>query len=393
MTYSLDISFKPFEDFTRVEVFDYYDGPRFFSVKDLVGQLFLVYWIDETEAYSSWLYVRISAERYTALKRGYISVASALSQPEDGFAFVLEGESVKKIPASSIHADWLPVGDYRLALQAPSLPQREITAVDLSKRVQRQVLDIAFSKLSNVYELGARKFGRLLEAFQGTVEALACGEDGAVRRIPDDIKNRSELMTTALFASSFGVRLQTKGTDLFASDDTAKALETLGQLIIALEAPNAIAAELRKFNILARSRFKHLLSVLVEAQVSLAADWGNPDGRSIQANASFDQISLSLCQLQGTDEATEQTLDRRGRLVGVDVRGNFFAFVDEEDHVIKGELAPELRAEHFAIPSEVVVTVRETCEVDPLTDKERWTYVLLAVVVAPPLAATPATSQ
>ena len=88
MTRALDIPAKSFEHFTPVEVFDYYDGPRFFSVKDLAGQLFLVYWIDETEFNSTWLYVRISVERYIALKRGYISVALALSQPEDGAAYV-----------------------------------------------------------------------------------------------------------------------------------------------------------------------------------------------------------------------------------------------------------------------------------------------------------------
>ncbi len=380
MTRGLFLPARSFEDLTTVEVFDYYDGPRFFSVRDSAGQLFLVYWIDEKEFHSTWLYVRISSERYTALKRGHISVSLALSEPEDGTAYVVDGESTERIFTSGIQKDWLPEGDYRLALDAPSLPLKEISAVDLSVRVHRQVLDIAFSKLSNVYELSARKFGRLLEAIQGTVEALSCSTDGPVRRIPDDIKRRSELMTTALFASSFGVRLQTTGTDIFASDDTARAIEALAELITALENPAALGLELHKFNILARSRFKHLLNVLVDAEVSLTADWGNPDGRTVQARASFDQILTSLKRLQGTDQVTRQAVEYKGRLVGVDIRSNFFAFVNEEDIVIKGELADGLRGEHFEIPSQVIATVEETCEVDPLTDKERWHYVLLLVV-------------
>lgn len=374
-----------FKDLTLVEVFDYYDGPRFFSVKDLVGQLFLVYWIDEVEASSSWLYVRVSSERYAALKRGYISVEVALSEPEDSFAYVVEADSIKQISATEIQNDWLPEGDYRLALEVPSLPAKEITAVDLSTKVHRQVLDIAFSKLSNGYELGARKLGRLLEAIQGTVDALACGVDSSVKRVPDEIKNQSELMFTSLYASSFGVRLQTKGTDLFENDETAQALETLAQLINALEAPNEIGAELHRFNILARSRFKHLLGVLVDSQVSLIADWGNPDGRNIQARASFEQILLSLSKLKGTDTASKQTVEYIGRLVGVDVRSNFFALVNGDGQVIKGALAPQLIGEHFEIPSEVIATVEETCEIDPLTDKEHWTYVLSLVIgLTPP---------
>lgn len=374
---------RSFQDLTPFEVFDFYDGPRFFSVKDSVGQIFLVYWIDETELGSSWLSLRISVERYNALKRGDISVSEALSRPEERIAYVMTGDNARQISSTAIEPDWLPDDDFRLAFEPSALPAKTITAVELSKRVHRQVLDIAFSKLSNVSELGARKFGRLLEALQGTVEALACSGDNSVRRIPEDIKSRSELMTTALFESSFGVRLQTKSTDLFSSGDIAEALATLGHLINALDTPNAIASELHKFNILARSRFKHLLSVLVDAQVSVAADWGNPDGRTIQAMASFEQISQSLNKLKSVEEATKQTVEYRGRLVGVDVRSNFFAFVDADGRVIKGELAPDLRSEHFEIPSEVIATVEETCEVNPLTDKEKWTYVLLLTVATP----------
>ena len=42
---------------TPVEVFDYDDGPRFYSCRDVVGQLYLVFWADQSEAGTSWLYV------------------------------------------------------------------------------------------------------------------------------------------------------------------------------------------------------------------------------------------------------------------------------------------------------------------------------------------------
>jgi len=38
------------------EIFDYYDGPRFYSCKDRVGQLFVVYWIDPLGGKERWLY-------------------------------------------------------------------------------------------------------------------------------------------------------------------------------------------------------------------------------------------------------------------------------------------------------------------------------------------------
>lgn len=368
---------------TPLEVFDFYDGPRFYSIRDTVGRYFLVYWIDETETSSSWLYVAISPERYLGLKQGNVLVAEALSQPEDGTAFVVHGDEITLVQASEIKGDWLPSEDYRLERAHSPLPPKVISAVELSTKVHRQVLDLALSKPSNTHELAARNLGRVLEAIQSTVDALACGSNLSLRRIPEEIKNRSELMFTSVFESSFGIRLQSKGSDLFSNDETAAALETLGKLIVALSQPEFISKELHKFNILARSRFKHLLSVLVDSQVSLVADWGNPDGRNINAKATFEEISLSLAKLKGVNEATKQINDHRGRLVGVDIRSNFFALVDESDKIIRGELSPYLQAEKFSIPSEVIATIEETCEIDPLTDKERWTYLLLTMKFPP----------
>lgn len=368
-------------DLPPVEVFDYYDGPRFFSVRDAVQQIFLVYWIDETEEGPSWLFLRISGPRYAAMKRGDISVADALSNPEEGVAYVVTGRDEKRIPATSIEKDWLPEPDYRLARHASTLPVRDIVAVDLSKLVHRQVLDLAFSKASNAYEIGARKLGRLMDALQSTVDALSCGRDHVARRVPDEIKVRSELMFTSVFESSFGVRLQTKGTDLFNCDATAEALQELARLLNAVRTPDTLASELHACNLLARSRFKHLLGVLVEAEVSLASDWGNPDGRTLQAQASFDDISNSLNRLRGVEESASRTILIDGRLVGVDIVSNFFAFVDLEGTVLKGELAMSLADEQFEVPSHGTAMIQESCEVDLLTDRERWKYLLLGISV------------
>ncbi len=365
-----------------LEIFDYYEGPRFYSVRDAVGQLFLVYWIDESETSSSWLYVPVSSERYGALKRGYISVAEALSNPETGVAFVGRKKQLRQISLSEIDTEWLPSEDYRLDKPHSILPVKEISAVELSTKVHRQVFDIAFTRPSNTHELAARSLGRMLEAIQATVDALACADNTSIKRVSEEIRNESELMFTTVFESSFGVRLQSRGSDLFANSRTAMALELLSHLFGALAQPEEITGILHKFNILSRSRFKHLLSVMVDSQVSLSADWGNIDGRTIQSRASFENISQSFERLNAASGATKQEVSHRGRLVGVDIRSNFFAFVDESDRVIKGELSPDLRAQHFEIPSEVIATVEEKLEVDPLTDRERWTYVLLKT--APP---------
>jgi hypothetical protein len=367
-----------------VEVFDYFDGPRFYSCRDVVGQLYLVYWIDETEVGTSWLYVRISSERYAALKRGDVAIAEALSAPEDGTVLVVQSGgqefTVNQLRSAEIASDWLPDSQDRLEIAHAALPTRVCAPAELAPRVQRQIFDIAFEKTSNSYEMAAGKLGRLLEAFQNTIYALSCNSELDIRRVPEETKQRSELMVTGLFASSFGVRLQTKGAGLFESDGTERALQTLAELIETLSAPEALAGDLHRLNILARSRFKHLLQVMVESQVSVKADWGTPLGKSRNVRASFADIALSLKKLEASDSSTSRVIEQNVRLVGVDVQSDFFAVVLNDGDVIKGKLAKGLALRHFEVPSTINAKLEETSIIDPLTDREKWTYVLLDVL-------------
>lgn len=99
-------------DLKPVEVFDFYDEPTFYSCQDKTGQLFIVYWADEENESKSWLYIKISKERYVQLKNGNITIFSALSQPEEGFAYLVKAVnsdySVSQLECASILTEWLP---------------------------------------------------------------------------------------------------------------------------------------------------------------------------------------------------------------------------------------------------------------------------------------------
>lgn len=365
-----------------IEVFDFYDGPRFYSCRDVVGQLYVVYWVDEVDRGAKWLYLRVSPERYTSLKQGAVTIAFALTNPEEGYAFIVhtvpDGVSVYEVASEQIDPEWLPPADERLSIEVGTLPGRAAPSVDVARGSNRQVFDLAFQKVSNTYEMGCGKLGRILDAVQNTVFAFACTPDRDVRRVPEEIKFNSEILVTGVFASSFGIRLQTKGTDLFSNDETANALQTLAELIATVSAPEVLSVDLHRLNILGRSRFKHLLRVMIDAEVSVAVDWASPLGLNSQSRASFSQLSVALQALEETDDATTRTVDRSGLLVGVDVQRNFFALVVDGSEIIKGTLAPAIEQRRFEVPSHIQATIEETCVVDPLTDREKWTYILLA---------------
>lgn len=369
------------KDLTPIEVFDYYDGPKFYSCRDKVGQVFLVYWIDETDSYDSWLYLRVSPERYSSLKKGNISVAKVLSTPEEGFAFVVNNYGThfftEEISSVKIEPEWLPPTDYYLNLQEATLPEKTSSAVEVAMRSDRQVFDLAVNKLTNVYEMGCGKLGKLLDSFQNVIYALACGEQFGGYRIPERIKNDNETLATGLFASSFGVRLQSKSSDIFSDTETKSAMETLALLISTLERPETISEELHGFNILARSRFKHLLRILIDSDVSIKVDWGSPSGRNLQSQVSMSEIVRAFRKLEETDDATKRFVDRPANLVAVDVEGGSFALKLETNKIIKGKLSTSISNGQFDVPCQIIAKLEESCVIDPLTDNEKWSYVLI----------------
>ena len=363
------------------EVFDFYDGPRFYSCRDVMGQMYVVYWVDETDESATWLYLRVSQERYTSLKQGVITIAFALSNPEEGYAFVVhtapDGVSaVTEVARDKIDSEWLPPANERLAIKVRTLPERTASAVQAAKTGNRHVFDWAFQKTNNPYEMGCSKLGRLLEAIQHTVFAFACSHDRDIRRVPEEVKYKSEILVTGVFASSFGVRLQTKGADLFSNDETAIALKTLADLIDVVSVPDKLADELHRLNILGRSRFKHLIQVLIDTRVTVDVDWGSPSGINKQSKASYAELALALQRLEATDAATTRIVERSGRLVAADIERKSFKLEMDDGEEIKGKLAAGIAREQFEVPSLIKVELEETCIVDTLTDREKWTYVL-----------------
>jgi hypothetical protein len=369
-----------FRELTILEVFDYFDGPKFYSCKDLVGQLYLAYWIDQTALESSWLYVKVSLERYISFTAGGVSAAYAFMSPEDKRAYVVTstGDQLKVTPISSvdISLEWLPPEEERFGLVPQSLPARTQSASDSAIASKRTVIDLAFYKLSNTYEMGMGKLGRIFDVTQKTVDALASGNNGDLRKVSEITKYNSELLVTGLFASSFGVRIKSKNLDLFSENSIEKALLTLTELISLLGKPYELSAYLKNLSVLSRTRFRHLLVTLIDADIGISTDWGAVDGRLEHAKATYIEIKEALSILTAGDEPNAVIVQRSGKLVGVDVHTSFFALALADRRVIKGTLDSAINTRSFKVPSNIVATLRESCVIDPITDVEKWSYVL-----------------
>jgi hypothetical protein len=94
-----------------LEVFDYFDGPRFYSCISKSGQLYLVFWVDETENASSWLYVQISHEKYSVFKMGKIAIRESFLHSEEGYVFLVTVDKNKEVDMTTLSCHDIPL-DY-----------------------------------------------------------------------------------------------------------------------------------------------------------------------------------------------------------------------------------------------------------------------------------------
>ena len=67
------------------------------------------------------------------------------------------------------------------------------------------------------------------------------------------------------------------------------------------------------------------------------------------------------------------------KLVGVDIENDFFAVVKNDGDLLKGKLDKSLESYQFNVPSIINVKIEETCKINPVTDKEKWSYKLIEI--------------
>jgi len=130
------------------EVLDYYDGPKFYSCKDVTGQIYIVFWADENEGNDYWLYLKVSPKRYLALKNGILPIREVLEKPEEGVVYlVIKGNDIfdlKVLSSEQIDKSWLPEPDDYLELDTPTIPEKTTIATKSAKSYKHQTLDLAF---------------------------------------------------------------------------------------------------------------------------------------------------------------------------------------------------------------------------------------------------------
>lgn len=84
------------------EIYEYLDGPRLFAVRNNIGTIYLVYWFDEKEDATGWLYLPISETKLNELRRKTMTLNTAFNEPETDYYIVYTGIHPEKDTADPV---------------------------------------------------------------------------------------------------------------------------------------------------------------------------------------------------------------------------------------------------------------------------------------------------
>lgn len=79
-----------FGTLTYQNIYEFFEGPKFFSVKNEIDSIFVVYWLGDYEEFDKWVVIPISFERLEHLERKRIDIRSVLMHQEQKKYFQFE---------------------------------------------------------------------------------------------------------------------------------------------------------------------------------------------------------------------------------------------------------------------------------------------------------------
>ncbi|MEB3292901.1 MAG: DUF6575 domain-containing protein [Synechococcales bacterium] len=109
-----------------VEVYEADDEPCLFACQSASGQIYLVVFVDETEAYKDWLYVALSQKRFVQLRSGTLDLYDGFKRAEDERVHLVKvpllddvmTSTVETLPCEQLTDNMLPLPGEFLRLVA-----------------------------------------------------------------------------------------------------------------------------------------------------------------------------------------------------------------------------------------------------------------------------------
>ena len=164
-----------FGELTYQKIYEFFEGPKFFSVSNETSSIFLVYWLGDFDDFDRWLIIPISRERLEHLERKRLDIRSVLMWQEQKkyyqFDLFYEGEepnvTIFESSLVSKHIT-LPASGLYISSVLPVLPDGKI-----GKEVEFSTHEIHIEKtLSATEPLILKGVSKVFESFNNFYSSI-----------------------------------------------------------------------------------------------------------------------------------------------------------------------------------------------------------------------------
>lgn len=361
----------PFGPLETLEVYSYYDFPRFFALRSAlypsVRVLALCIRDDDDSDNAEFLYVALNEEKFGAVRSGGVALRNAFvgAAPEQLWRVrwvftdsgpVAEGSLVRP---EELRDDELPAPGAALSLPTATaqafVPERDVLrrSRDLGRTVVAVELeDSREPRTEFPLKWLARIQGQLqdlLTAIGQEIGSKPTARGGVGREVLQQLQ-MSVLPQTLAASYVFLITpdLEASG-QLVESDLVSGSLTELDMLLEACVSGETkpILDAVLPHGPRVRGRFGDLLSAADKAGSSMGLTFAGPKSDAFTtAHLSVGQVRTALAALASAEPDQDELSVERGCLVGLDTTSGSFHLIDvATGRTFKGNSAPELRAE------------------------------------------------
>lgn len=371
-----------------VEVYEYFDGPKLFVCRNLSGQLYLGLWIGSSSDSESYWLVAMTKDRFQMVRSGGFTLAEAFKLPELGFLYrcaikFADGSTTTDVLLpDQIEGNLIPDPGEKIELPTETIPTR-LRELDLDRKAvafQREILGFHLDFGNYLREEApARGLGKILISTQETLDSLGQSIQGLATlrgAISPEILAATEARVIQAGGGSFGLELSAaQGANLFGQSLIGEAIERFVSLIALGNEVEELRAMLIEIKPRAVSKYRDLLTALVEYQGDLKVERRSPIPEKNRT------VSLDLVTAAGALKTVEQitselgeTISGLGVFVGVEIpRKTFTAVIGERTYRGKISQAALSKAEHVTLNAPYMMKIREMIEVTS-SGEERLKY-------------------
>ncbi|WP_412520002.1 hypothetical protein [Staphylococcus simulans] len=354
----MDLNYHELIKFDYVYIFEYYDIPLFFILKNERNEMYLNYMIEELDDKEiKWFFAKMSKIELNNLLTREEGVKGLLTRLiEEGRMEYLFVDNINKQiyfeNVDEVCIDELPLDEY--FVEYDYLTKREIE-IEKEIDVISNDFDLILRDHENSHCVNVDLLTKVLSKFQGVFKSIR--------------QNESSLKVAAIYPSSFGIKL-VGSDDLFVkSENILKNIMYMFDKVkrnrIEEIEKNIFVDEI--YNVSTLKKVEGLLKDITKNNVTVELKVNSKQMPSVTLGKSdiksFEEITKAL--KSKVPDKTEE-LQIRGILTSININQSKFSITEKNGKKYSGQLAETLKVnlkeKQFIVPADISATLTEISE-------------------------------